>query len=133
MSTLFSAWGVIPPYEGQVDAPHAFSPYQWVPERLVQTLGFSPERRALLGNLFEYRRRLRAFGVEGRRFEFEPIEGKSFSGGFPEDTDPETFAGFLKMKCDGTFVRHREIKLRTGQKPRWKWDLRLLQPILENK
>lgn len=74
----------------------------------------------------EVRGRLTGLMIHARRFEFEPIEGKSFSGGFPEDTDPETFAGFLKMKCVGTFVRHREIKLGTGHKPRWKWDLQFL-------
>lgn len=78
MSNLFSAWGVIPPYEGQADAPDAFSPYQWAPERLVQTLGFSSERRDLLENLFEYRRRLRSVGVEGIQW---------LDGSFTEDCE----------------------------------------------
>lgn len=79
----------------------------------------------------EVRGRLTGLMIHARRFEFEPIEGNSFSGGFPEGTDPETFAGFLKMRCLGTFVRHREIKLGTGQKPRWKWDLQYLASIPE--
>jgi hypothetical protein len=45
---------------------------------LVSRLGYSPERRALLGNLFDYRRNLRTFGIHG----FQWIDGS-----FTEDCE----------------------------------------------
>lgn len=59
-------------------APNAFSPYRWAPERLVNSLGFSPARKALLRNLFDYRKQLRAFGVQGIQW---------IDGSFTEDCE----------------------------------------------
>lgn len=88
--------GVLPPFQPELDPtiPSGRSPYRVSPEELVEAFGKSPERRALLRHLFQYRRNLRELGL---RKAFQWIDGsfledvETHQGRSPRDIDLVTF------------------------------------------
>lgn len=96
MLPSFTLSGVLPPFQPELGPAVSAgrSPYRILPDDLVAAFATSPERRSLLRDLFEYRRKLRELGF---RDAFQWIDGsfiedvEMHKGRAPRDIDIVTF------------------------------------------